>query len=104
MPEITITLTDFEVAVLEHKYLDVTEYATNIIRGRIDQYANNLVDRLVKRAIAATSKKSMTMDREGIINLMFNEEGYLNAAERKAVLDEAQPVQQPEGAFPDLIV
>ena len=104
MPEITITLTDFEVAVLAHKYPDVTEFATNTVRGRCSQYADNLVDRIVKRAIADTSKASMPMDREGIINTMFNEKGYLNAAERQEVLDKAQPVQQPEGPFPDLIV
>ena len=104
MPEIKITLTDFEVAVLAHKYPDVTEFATTIIKGRCDQYAHNLVDRILNRAIAATSKAPMTMDREGIINTMFKEDGYLNAAARKKILDEAQPVQQPEGPFPDLIV
>ena len=104
MPEIKITLTDFEVAVLAHKYPDVTEFATTTVRAHCDQYAHNLVDRLLQRAIAATSKAAMPMDRESIINLMFKEDGYLNAAERQEVLDKAQPVQQPEGPFPNLIV
>ncbi len=104
MPEIKIKLTDFEVKLLEHKYPDVTDYATAIVRGRIDHYADNLVDRLLKSAIEATSKEPMPMNTESIINLMFNEDGYLNAVERQAVLDEAQPAQQPEGPFPGLIV
>ncbi len=96
MHTVTIELTDFQMALAQHKYADVEAYATNLVTARLDQYGIDLSNRVVQRALDADSAASVPMDRATIVQSMFDADGYHNAAERLA----DEEAQRKAATFP----
>jgi len=90
MPTIKITVTEHQMKLAQHKYVDVDAFATGLITGRLDQYGTDLSNRLVQRALDAPSADPVPMDRTMLLDTMFNEEGYQTAAEVDAAQQAAQ--------------
>ena len=105
MPKIEIDLTDFQIASLAHRYASVTDFATNLVAGKADQYGIDLSNKLVQRALDAKSVGPKTMDRQVIVQAMFDEDGYMNAADCEAARKTAQEAaEHPIPNFNDRVV
>ena len=87
MPEITIVVSDFQMALAEHKYADVNAQFTRTVTNELNRYGTDLSNKVVQRALDAPTSAKKSMDRTIIVQTMFDEEGYENAAAVKTRLD-----------------
>jgi len=105
MPEIKIKISDFEMKLLAHRTADVQIFAQTKIQNEIDRYEADLANKLVRNAFDKELVIPQPMDRQAIIQAYFDEEGYLDAAERAAATEAAQKAaDHPLPSFIDVIV
>ncbi len=85
MPVITINLTEFEIRVLEHRYIDFAAYLKHRTKfTEVGTYVLHLAEKIMARSVEESNREPLPDDMsiEEIVNTLFNEQGYLNAAER----------------------
>ena len=99
-------LTDFEIALLSHRYNDIAKHFEDTIKAEISNYEKDLSNKIIDVALDGGINDPKPMDRREIIQDMFNDVDYKNAAERRIILDalgESMENPPPDPPFPDLI-
>ena len=89
MPILEINITDFQLAILSHKYVDVSKHVQEQTVFEATRYTADLANRLIQAALSSDNKDPKPMDRDTIVQNMLDSEGYQNAAQREEIANEA---------------
>ena len=99
-----IKLSKFQTAVLEHSQNNATEYIQQLAINAAGQEVERISKREINTVLNDPKKKpKMTMDKETIVQEMFDAPGYLNAVDRRAAQAKVREKQrQADEAEDDL--
>jgi len=81
---ITVTLSDADLAALEHDLLDVEGWVHAAVRGKINSCRKRMARTAQAALMADPDVATMPADEDGLINALRARGGYKNRAKREA--------------------